>query len=323
MVRVEKVAANAPRFSWKVSNRLKFMKSNLGEFKKVSKREVRSANGSPAFTLTELVVIIAVIALLAATLLPALANTKFRDQFANCTANLRQWGVVANAFSTDNQGKLPSFPMLIGYASGNLWDVDATMATNLVPYGATVPMYFCQVRDDFQAIVNANPGVTITSPTQFIALNNPPGAQGIQYNHAYLTIFYSVYIPRQLGTSVNSGWWPIDSSISTWPSPSFGGKVNPAIPYYSTGNPWPLHSSDKWAAANPIMTDTLFYGGNGGFRGFVTTWAKAAGKQSGGHPYGGQIVNANLLYADGHVVVHNANQFVWSWYNPWQYENFY
>ena len=41
-------------------------------------------------TMTGLLVIIATVALLAATLLPALANTKFRDQLANCTANLRQ-----------------------------------------------------------------------------------------------------------------------------------------------------------------------------------------------------------------------------------------
>jgi prepilin-type processing-associated H-X9-DG protein len=278
------------------------------------------AKGVPAFTITELLVILATIALLAATLLPALANTKFRDQFANCTANLRQWGVVASAFSSDNKGRLPSFPIRVGYAGGNLWDVDNVMTTNLVPYGAAVPMYFCPVRDDFQAIVNANPGVAITSPTQFIALNNPAGRQGIEYNHVYLTIFYSVYIPRQLGTSANSGWWPIDTALSSWPKPSFIGLVNPAIPYSSTGNPWPLHSSDKWAAANPIMTDTLFYGNYGGFK---STWAQAAGKQAGGHAYGGQIVNANLLYADGHVVVHNANQFVWSWFDASQYENFY
>jgi prepilin-type processing-associated H-X9-DG protein len=214
--------------------------------------------------------------------------------------------------------------MTVGYSGGNLWDVDAAMATNLVSYGLTVPMWFCPVRpQDFQSIQAANPGVTITNPIQFVALNNPPGHQGIEYAHAYLIMFYSVYIPRQLGTSPSSGWWPIDSSISTWPSPSFFETVNPAIPYASTGNPWPLHSSDKWAATNPIMTDMCFYGNPGQIGGFVSTWVKAAGKQSGGHPYGGKIQNVNLLYLDGHVVVHNANQFIWTWFNHQQYENFY
>jgi prepilin-type processing-associated H-X9-DG protein len=238
---------------------------------------------------------------------------------------MRQWGVVANGYTSDNtKGVLPSFPMTIGFAGGNLWDVDAGMATNLVPYGLTVPMWFCPVRPkDFQSVVNANPGVKITSPYQFPQLNNPPNGQGIEYAHVYLTIFYSVYIPRQLGTSANSGWWPIDTSQSSWAAPTFGGKINPSIPYYSTGNPWPLHASDKWAGSNPILTDTCFYGNYGVTGGFVSTWDKAAGKQSGGHPYGGKIQNVNLLYADGHVILHNSRQFIWTWFNPRQYENFY
>jgi prepilin-type processing-associated H-X9-DG protein len=84
-----------------------------------------------------------------------------------------------------------------------------------------------------------------------------------------------------------------------------------------------LHASDKWAGSNPILTDTCFYGNYGQTGGFVSTWDKAAGKQSGGHPYGKQIQNVNLLYADGHVILHNSRQFIWTWFNPGQYENFY
>lgn len=186
------------------------MSKNPGDFVRTFLFKARRTNSSAVFTLTELVIILAVIAFLTATLLPALANTKFSTRYVSCTANLRQWGVVASAFSSDNQGKLPSFPMSIGFAGGNLWDVDAAITTNLVRYGATVPMWFCPVRSDFQPIQAANPGVTITNPVQFASLNNPSGAQGIQYNHAYLTIFYSVYIPRQLGFG-NSGWWPVDN----------------------------------------------------------------------------------------------------------------
>ncbi len=299
------------------------MSKNSGDFVRTFFFKARRTNGSAAFTLTELLVIIGVTAFLAVTLLPALANTKFSTRYISCSANLRQWGVVASAFSSDNQGRLPSFPMSIGYAGGNLWDVDASMTTNLVPYGATVPMYFCPVRpQEFQAIVNANPGVATISPTQFVALNNPPGSQGIEYNHKYLTIFYSVYIPRQLGFG-NSGWWPVDNRklppgmLAAWRAEI----ANPAIPYWSTGTPWPLHTSDKWAGSNPIMTDTLFDGdkSDGGGK----PWPQTA-DPAGGHPYGGKIVNINLLYADGRVVVHNASQFIWTWYSGAnQYANYY
>jgi competence protein ComGC len=312
VVRVGKVAANTARFSWKVTNRLTLMKNNPDDFKRASAPGTKLTSGSPAFTLTELVVILAVIAFLAATLLPALANTKFRTGYAGCTSNLRQWGVVANAFSTDNQGKLPSFPMSIGYAGGNLWDVDAAMTTNLVPYGVTVQMWFCPARPgDFQSIANANPGVAITSPTQFAALNNPSGQQGIEYNHKYLTIFYSVYIPRQLGFG-NSGWWPVEAShLPPGMLPAWRAEVaNPAIPFWSTGTPWPLHASDKWSGSNPIMTDTLFDGSSADGGGLP--WNQVF-SPAGGHPYGGKIVNINLLYADGRLVVHNASQFIWTW----------
>ena len=285
------------------------MRNDLGSLASFPKAQ--SANGSLAFTLTELLVVLATITLLVATLLPALANTKFRDEFVSCTANLRQWGVTCGSYSSDNKGKLPSFAIAVGYVGGNLWDVDASMTTNPVRYGATVPMYFCPARpNEFQSILNANPGVRITSPTQFIALNNPPIGQGIEDNHAYLTIFYSVYIPRQLGLGI-SGWWPIEGSILSGTLPAWRPeKANPAIPFWSTGRPWPLYSSDACAGSNPIMTDTLFDADKSNFAG--KAWDQVLSPE-GGHPYGGKIQNINLLYADGHVGVHQPGQFIWTW----------
>jgi type II secretory pathway pseudopilin PulG len=63
-----------------------------------------SKNG---FTLVALLVIIAVIAILAAMLLPALANAKGKAQRINCVNNLKQLGLAYRIWEGDNGDKYP------------------------------------------------------------------------------------------------------------------------------------------------------------------------------------------------------------------------
>jgi len=56
-----------------------------------------------AFTLVELLVVIAVIAILAALLLPALAKAKASAKCAACKSNLRQLGIALTMYVGDNQ----------------------------------------------------------------------------------------------------------------------------------------------------------------------------------------------------------------------------
>src|ERR1700751_1250727 len=60
-----------------------------------------------AFTLVELLVVIALIVILAAFLLPALARTKAKSCATQCAANLRQWGLVFEMYADDNDAFLP------------------------------------------------------------------------------------------------------------------------------------------------------------------------------------------------------------------------
>jgi prepilin-type N-terminal cleavage/methylation domain-containing protein/prepilin-type processing-associated H-X9-DG protein len=64
---------------------------------------------SPAFgfTLVELVVVIAILAILAGLLMPALSSAKQRATSARCISNLRQQGMAVRLYADENQGRLP------------------------------------------------------------------------------------------------------------------------------------------------------------------------------------------------------------------------
>jgi prepilin-type processing-associated H-X9-DG protein/prepilin-type N-terminal cleavage/methylation domain-containing protein len=63
--------------------------------------------GEVAFTLIEVLVVVAIIAILAALLLPALAQGKEQARRANCISNFRQLHLAWKLYTDDNNGMLP------------------------------------------------------------------------------------------------------------------------------------------------------------------------------------------------------------------------
>lgn len=61
-----------------------------------------------AFTLLELLVVIAVIGVLAGLLMPALGRAKGRARDAQCLGNLRQLGLLVRLHAEDHGGRLPA-----------------------------------------------------------------------------------------------------------------------------------------------------------------------------------------------------------------------
>ena len=61
-----------------------------------------------SFTLVELLVVVAIIAVLAAMLLPALSSAREKARRASCTTNLRQVGTALEGYLGDYSGYLPS-----------------------------------------------------------------------------------------------------------------------------------------------------------------------------------------------------------------------
>ncbi|HTL56419.1 MAG TPA: prepilin-type N-terminal cleavage/methylation domain-containing protein [Candidatus Limnocylindrales bacterium] len=70
-----------------------------------------------AFTLTELLVVIAVIAILAALLLPALSSGREKARRTACLSNLREIGVAVTLYASDNNGSIPYGPKAGAFTS--------------------------------------------------------------------------------------------------------------------------------------------------------------------------------------------------------------
>jgi len=75
------------------------------------------SSSSRGFTLVELLVVMAVVAILAALLLPALASAKERSKGTACLSNLRQIGLAIRAYADDNSGNIPFGPKAPSFTS--------------------------------------------------------------------------------------------------------------------------------------------------------------------------------------------------------------
>ena len=107
-----------------------------------------------AFTLVELLLVIAVIAVLAALLMPALATVQAKSKRVACLDNLKQSALSFQMYTADNDAKLAqNYPL--NQAEGNAWvlgdmkvSVDSTNKTlirqgKFFPYASQVTLYRC------------------------------------------------------------------------------------------------------------------------------------------------------------------------------------
>jgi prepilin-type N-terminal cleavage/methylation domain-containing protein len=91
---------------------------------------------SHAFTLVELLIVIAIVAVLAALQIPALASTKSKVQRIHCSDNLKRISVAFVSWAASHNDRLPmAVPPAQGGASGPVGQVarGATFASNINP----------------------------------------------------------------------------------------------------------------------------------------------------------------------------------------------
>ncbi len=88
------------------------------------------------FTLIEVLVVVAIIAILAAILFPVFAKARERARSAACLSNLRQLMMALSMYSSDNDCQLPYWQQT-GPDGAIIW------SQAVLPYVGTIDVYFC------------------------------------------------------------------------------------------------------------------------------------------------------------------------------------
>lgn len=246
-----------------------------------------------AFTLTELLTVIVMLAILAAVLMPVLSSVRTGSMLASCANNLRQLGLGCNIYATENNGSLPILDWSVGTApweNGQACRVSAIPSTTIVqgPYNFA-PLYFSSIVQNpltfycpaVQAGVFAYS--TFTGPG-YPWPSVPPGYT--VSSNPYIRIGYNYY-PESRQTQVLSdiyGQFTLPALI--YANGGGGTAITFTAPGVSPNSVGGEPNQLKITQVNPNKAMGVDQ---------ITTWASIP------HQFRGQPYGLNALFPDSHV----------------------
>jgi prepilin-type N-terminal cleavage/methylation domain-containing protein/prepilin-type processing-associated H-X9-DG protein len=145
-----------------------------------------------AFTLIELLTVIAIIGILAAILVPTVAMVRESARKAHCVSNLRQIGVASLLYASQNNDRLPDLRRGGTWA----WDARTSVLTDLIEVaGGERDMFYCLSGSEEYVTLHWNFEVPTVTPIGYVLLfeGNPA------VNPEYTNLMIGDPPPRRAG----------------------------------------------------------------------------------------------------------------------------
>jgi prepilin-type processing-associated H-X9-DG protein len=170
---------------------------------KTSDKLVIGKTGAGGFTLVELGVVIATLAIMVAVLLPALAGTRPNAQAFQCLENQRQLILAWQMYAQDNSDLLPpnDFPWK-SYESRNGMEKNWVFGSMLVPLDMINTSILVNPQLSLLALYNTNPA-TYRCPADTSMVQGRPRARSVSMNCAVGTRWYTAGLGSPAGPNPN------------------------------------------------------------------------------------------------------------------------
>ncbi|MBI3414321.1 MAG: prepilin-type N-terminal cleavage/methylation domain-containing protein [Verrucomicrobia bacterium] len=186
------------------------------------------------FTLTELLMVIGIVTLLATLLLPALSTAKGKAHSVSCLSTMRQWGLGTHLFATDNEDAIPRD----GTDSGGQYSVDTgnkigpgSPNDSIAWFNVLPPILKAQPFSNYWNSAGTDPRAALPFPGGPARIWHCPGAKAAAGDRflkggAFGFFSYAMNVDLKLISTINNG---VQGNMFEHPNmPRIGNVRNPA-----------------------------------------------------------------------------------------------